>query len=112
MFRKQAVQAAGGYNEEYHLFEDYYLWVRMLMHGSQGYNVPEPVLKMRTPAAMYQRRGGKAYAKDMLRFFQWMVRSGWASKMDFATSALPRVLVCRMPNGIRQLIYKALHKKG
>lgn len=31
MFRKTSVISSGGYRETFHLFEDYYLWIRMLM---------------------------------------------------------------------------------
>lgn len=110
MLRKEAVQAAGGYSEKYHLFEDYYLWARMLMRGSQGRNIPDTVMKVRAPADMYIRRGGKAYTQDMLRFFRWMLQCGWVTKKDFLLSALPRALVYRMPNGMRKLIYKFLHR--
>ena len=72
MFKKSEVEAAGGYIEKYHLFEDYYLWVRMLMNGSKAHNIKEPILYMRTSADLYMRRGGKAYAKDMLAFHKWL----------------------------------------
>ena len=34
MFRKSTVLAAGGY-KHFPLFEDYYLWVRMLMNDAK-----------------------------------------------------------------------------
>ena len=40
MFRKSAVLKAGGY-KHFPLFEDYYLWVRMLMNGARFYNIPK-----------------------------------------------------------------------
>ena len=40
MFRKSAVLKAGGY-KHFPLFEDYYLWVRMLMNGARFYNIQE-----------------------------------------------------------------------
>ena len=57
MYRKEAVEKAGGYQHIY-LFEDYYLWVRMLRKGCKGYNVQEVILDMRTGNGMYDRRGG------------------------------------------------------
>ena len=53
-------------DETFHLFEDYYLWVRMLKNGCSGYNIQEPVLMFRTTADLYVRRGGRAYARDLL----------------------------------------------
>ena len=41
MYKKSAVEAAGGY-QDFYLLEDYYLWIRMLQNGFQGYNLQEP----------------------------------------------------------------------
>lgn len=109
MFRKSAVEAAGSYQETYHLFEDYYLWVRMLQNGAKGKNLSEPLLYMRTPHDMYLRRGGAAYAKDLLRFHRWLYKSGWSSFGDYCTSAVPHATICVLPNGLRKWIYKKVH---
>ena len=110
MFRKSAVEAVGGYKETYHLFEDYYLWVRMLMNGYKAQNTADILLDMRTPADIYMRRGGKRYAEDMLRFHKWLKSKGWSSTKDYLTGAIPHALVCVLPNGLRKAIYKGLRK--
>lgn len=109
MFRKSAVEKAGGYKETYHLFEDYYLWVRMLMKGFKARNSKDILLDMRSPADMYLRRGGKKYADDMLRFHRWMKKSGWSSEAEYLTGAVPHAVVCVLPNGVRKLVYRELH---
>ena len=108
MFRKSAVEKAGGYKETYHLFEDYYLWVRMLMKGYRARNVNDILLDMRSPADMYLRRGGKKYADDMLRFHRWMKKSGWSSEAEYLIGAVPHAVVCVLPNGVRKLVYEKL----
>lgn len=110
MFRKSAVQDVGGYSEEYPLFEDYYLWIRMLRNGNIGYNLQEPILYMRISTEMYLRRGGKKYASDMLKFHKWMKKVKWSDKKDYLTGAVPHALVCLIPNGIRKIVYNQLHK--
>ena len=55
MYRKQAVESAGGY-QDFYLLEDYYLWIRMLMQGMKGYNLQEPILYMRAGNKLYLRR--------------------------------------------------------
>lgn len=109
MFKKSAVEHAGGYKETYYFFEDYYLWVRMLMKGFRARNSKDILLDMRSSADMYLRRGGKKYADDMLRFHKGMQRSGWSSKADFLTGAVPHAVVCLLPNGVRKLVYRVLH---
>ena len=109
MFRKGAVKKAGGYKETYHLFEDYYLWVRMLMEGFTARNVEDVLLDMRSSADLYKRRGGGEYAEDMLRFHRWMLKEGWSRKTDFLTGAVPHAVVCMLPNGVRKIVYRGLH---
>lgn len=108
MFRKAYVEQVGGYKETYHLFEDYDLWIRMLMQECKGYNIQRPILYMRTTKDMYKRRGGRAYARDMLRFHKWMKDEGWSSSVDFWSGAVPHGIVCVLPNGIRKIVYKIL----
>ena len=43
MYKKSAVEAVGSY-QDFYLLEDYYLWLRMLMAGYQGYNIQKPLL--------------------------------------------------------------------
>lgn len=109
MFRKSSVEAAGGYNEDYHFFEDYSLWVRMLKNGAKSANLKDTVLYMRTPDDIYLRRGGKEYADNMLRFHKHLLETGWSTTLDYWTGAIPHYIVCRLPNFIRKLIYKILH---
>lgn len=110
MFKRSAVIDAGGYKETFHLFEDYYLWVRMLMKGYKAQNTREILLDMRTPSDMYLRRGGKKYAEDMLRFHRWMKKAGWSSNIDYVSGALPHAVVCVLPNSIRKVVYSGIHK--
>ena len=72
MFRKSAVLAAGGY-QHFPLFEDYYLWIRMLINGAKFYNIQESLLYFRFSPEMFKRRGGWKYAMNEFRF-QWMMR--------------------------------------
>lgn len=109
MFCKSAVIDAGGYRETYHLFEDYDLWIRMLLKDYEAANLNSVLLDMRTPADIYLRRGGKQYARDLLRFHKWLKSIGWSTSTDYMTGAIPHAIVCILPNGIRRLIYKRLH---
>ena len=108
MFRRSAVIEAGGYSEEYHLFEDYHLWVRMLMKGSKGANIDEALVYMRTADDTYARRGGQQYAKDLLRFHKWLRSIGWSTRLDYITGAVPHALVCKLPGRMRRGVYKLL----
>jgi len=109
MFRKSAVEAAGGYKETYHLFEDYYLWVRMLINGCKGYNTSTPLLFMRVSRDIYRRRGGIKYAVNLLRFHWWIKTCGWGTYHEFMFCAIPHAIICVLPSCIRALVYKVIH---
>jgi len=111
MFRKSAVEAAGGYNSDYPLFEDYDLWIRMLKNGARAANLKDPLLFMRTDEGMYLRRGGRKYASLMLSFHKNLLSTGWTTKKEYLTGALPHAVVCIMPEFIRRAVYQRLHKK-
>lgn len=105
MYRKGAVEQAGGY-QPFYLFEDYYLWVRMLLKGSRTFNVREPLLHMRAGNEMYQRRAGLRYVKSMLSFRWYMKKTGFSGWPDFLVAAAGQTVVCMMPNKMRASFYK------
>ena len=78
MYKKSAVEAVGSY-QDFYLLEDYYLWLRMLMAGYQGYNIQEPLLHMRAGSDMYLRRAGWKYAKTAVGdkyVYEYMAKNG------------------------------------
>jgi glycosyltransferase involved in cell wall biosynthesis len=109
MFKKSAVEEAGGYSEEYPYFEDYYLWARMLMKGAKARNTSDPLVYMRVDDNTFVRRGGRKYASDMLRFHKYLRAQKWATMTDYITGALPHALICVLPNNLRKAVYKKLH---
>ena len=110
MFRKSAVQAAGGY-QHFPLFEDYYLWVRMLMDGARFYNIQESLLYFRTSPDMFKRRGGWKYAMDELRFQGVMRKMGMIGWGRFLMNVAVRFPGRVIPNGLRGFLYKKLMRK-
>lgn len=110
MFRKSEVMAAGGY-KPFPLFEDYYLWVRMLLNGTIFYNIPERLLYFRTSDDMYKRRGGLKHALDEIRFQSFMHKSGFISFPRYLLNISQRFIVRIAPNRVRALIYHKLLRK-
>ena len=109
MFKKSSVESAGGYDEKFHLFEDYYLWIRMFLNGSSGKNIIEPILYMRTPADFYLRRGGFKYSKAILSFYKWMKSENWITAKEYFFSAFPHAFLSIMPNFLRKMVYLKIH---
>ena len=110
MYKKSAVEAVGSY-QEFHLLEDYYLWIRMLIAGYQGYNIQEPILHMRAGSAMYKRRGGWAHAKSQVYLFQYMRSQGYVTEAQFLSSVILRVGSSMAPNWLRSFVFKRVLRR-
>ena len=107
MFRKQAVMDAGGY-QPFPLFEDYYLWARMLNQGHLFHNLQQPLLLFRRSPQMISRRGGVDYAHHEVRLFHEMYQMGYISLYDMVRNILQRYIVRLLPNVMRSFIYRHL----
>src|SRR5690606_8150992 len=79
MYKKAAVEKAGGYKKMM-WFEDYYLWVRMLLTGAKFYNIQEPLVHMRAGLGQLERRSGKEYAKSEILLLTKFRRLGFLSR--------------------------------
>lgn len=73
MVRKEAFDAVSGYSVEKKLLrvEDYHLWYKMYLKGYKGYNLKEPLYKMRddrnaTKRRKYKYRLNEAYVKYLI----------------------------------------------
>jgi glycosyltransferase involved in cell wall biosynthesis len=105
MYKKSSVESSGGYRDFY-LLEDYYLWLRMLQKGFQGYNLQEPLLWMRAGSDMYKRRGGWKYALSQQDLFKYMNNVGIITKKQYVYQISIRFFAALSSNVIRKFIYK------
>ena len=110
MYKRSAVEAAGGY-QDFYLLEDYYLWIRMLQKGSQGYNLQEPLLWMRAGSDMYKRRAGWKYAMSQKALFKYMKDSGFISGSLYMKSVAVRTASSLTPNWLREFMFKTVMRK-
>lgn len=72
MFKKKDVQKCGGYKDWY-CNEDYYLWIRMLLHGFVFENTKETLVNVRIGNDMASRRGGFKYFKSEAKLQSYML---------------------------------------
>lgn len=110
MYRKAAVEAAGGY-KDFYLLEDYYLWIRMLQSDAIGYNIQEPLLWMRAGSDMYKRRSGLRYARSQKALFKYMRDTGWITTGQYIKSSAIRGASSLAPNGLREFVFKKVLRK-
>ena len=107
MYKKSAIENAGGY-QSFYLLEDYYLWVRMLQNGCIGYNIQEPLLWMRAGSDMYKRRSGWRYAKSQQALFRYMKDNRFIGPGQYVKSVVIRSASSLTPNWLREFMYKSI----
>jgi O104-antigen biosynthesis beta-1,3-galactosyltransferase len=78
MFRREAALRAGNF-QHFPDFEDYHLWVRMLLAGSRLMNVDQVLVNVRIGNGMHSRRRGLRYALQGVRFQRFLCQSGFIS---------------------------------
>ena len=105
MYKKSAVKAVGSY-QDFYLLEDYYLWLRILMAGYQGYNIQEPLLHMRAGSDMYKRRAGWKYAKTQAKLFKFMKQQGFIGNDQYIKSCVIRSGSALAPNWLRKFMFE------
>ena len=110
MYKKSAVEAVGSY-QDFYLLEDYYLWLRMLMTGYQGYNIQEPLLHMRAGSDMYLRRAGWKYARTQARLFKFMKKQRFIGVGQYIKSCVIRSGSSLAPNWLRKFMFEKVLRK-
>ena len=109
MYKKSVIEAVGAYQDV--LMEDYYLWIKILMAGYQGYNIQEPLLHMRAGPDMYKRRAGWKYAKTQVRLFRYMRDQGFIGNGQYIKSCVVRSGSALAPNWLRKFMFEKVLRK-
>lgn len=110
MFKKEAVLNCESYLDMPG-FEDYYLWIRMIMNGYKFYNIQEPLLKFRTGIEMIKRRGSIKYIKYEKNFFKQLYKDNYISNLDFKKEIAKRIIFRIIPEKLRLKLYKVFLRK-
>lgn len=105
MYKKDAVLKAGNYRE-INLFEDYYLWARMLVNGAKTHNVGECLVYARVGSDMMKRRGGFAYWKKIVRGRKKIMDTGFIGWGIFLSVICVQFVFCVVPVSLRDKLYK------
>ena len=74
VFKKEAVEKAGGYLDWY-CNEDYYLWLRMALNNCIFANTGTILVHVRVGEEMYGRRGGIKYYKSEAKLQKFMLKN-------------------------------------
>jgi glycosyltransferase involved in cell wall biosynthesis len=103
-FRKSDVINSGNY-QNCPLFEDYFLWVRIMMGGFKLYNLQESLLYFRITPESYKRRGGSQYLIKEFNFQRKLVQIKFISFPIAVYNCIVRICIRLMPNKMRNVFY-------
>lgn len=109
VFRKSAVLRAGSYIS-FLGFEDYYLWVRMLLQGSKFYNIQDNLLLVRIGNDMHARRQGKLYFLQELKLQKELFQMGFINWFEYMLNLLLRAFPRLFPVWLLKYVYKIIRK--
>lgn len=105
MYKKEAVLAVGNY-QDIKLYEDYDLFLRMIIERKmKAYNIQETLYHIRVSNEFYKRRGGLEYMNTALKFKKKQYQKGYISLKDLIISGGGQAIVCMMPNALRKAFY-------
>ncbi|RYU12822.1 glycosyltransferase family 2 protein [Nocardioides iriomotensis] len=107
VYRKSAVQAAGGYTDMA-LMEDYLLFTRMVDGGARPANLAEPLVNYRVGAGAYARRGGTGLLRSELALQRRFRDLGITTRRQYARNVLVRGGYRLVPEAVRKTAYRAL----
>lgn len=106
MYKKTAVQSAGGY-QDWFWNEDYYLWIRMWLNGAVFANTGTTLVNVRVGEEMYKRRGGKEYFDSEKGLQNYMLKHGMINGKTYIVNMGKRVIVQKiLPNRLRGWVFR------
>ena len=109
--RKEAIQSAGGYLP-IDGFEDYYLWIRMILNGSSFANIPAVLVNVRAGRSMINRRRGMNYIQDECRFQRLHWEKQFIGTVSFLKNCIVRIPVRLLPESLIYKVYSVLRYQG
>jgi glycosyltransferase involved in cell wall biosynthesis len=107
VLRKSDVLSVGGY-QDMKLFEDYFLWLRMLKRGIKINNLGTVLLKMRAGKAQNSRRSGLNYAIHEVRFLVTAAQLGLIPQPFALAGILLKTPIRLIPRPLVGLVYSQL----
>jgi len=107
MFRKKHVLSVGSY-EDMPYFEDYYLWVKMLLKGYKIANINESILHFRIGNDMIGRRSGIQYIKKEFHFLKSIRALEFINFKEYYFSIITKIPLRLLPKPILLFIYKKI----
>ena len=111
MYKKKAVESAGGY-QDWFWNEDYYLWIRMWLNGAVFANTGSVLVNVRVGEEMYQRRGGSKYFRSEKGLQDYMLKNKMINHSTYIKNVAKRLIIQKlMPNKLRGWVFRTFARK-
>jgi len=104
MFRKSDVLECGNY-QDFYLYEDYFLWIRMLLKNKKFHNLQESLVYARTGPGMLKRRSGLRYTLTEIKVYRVFRQMGFISYKECFKVLCVRIPLRMGPLFIRKWLY-------
>ena len=105
MFRKKAIIDSGNYSP-FNGFEDYHLWIRMILNHKRFYNIQKSLVAVRIGNDMIGRRKGWSYFKNEWEFIRFLKHKNYISFIEMTLSGGSKFLVRLSPRLVILFFYK------
>jgi glycosyltransferase involved in cell wall biosynthesis len=109
MFKKSSILNVGSYESMFG-FEDYYLWVKLILNGYKIHNMPDILVNFRLGDGFTARRSGFKYVKHELRFWQSVYQIGFLSSLEYIKAVLIRIPLRLLPSGLLKQVYEKMRR--
>ena len=110
MFRRNAVIKVGGYSDLL-FFEDYYLWINLLINNFIIVNLPEVLLYFRADSEMMRRRQGFHYLKFELAFLKRIYQDRYINIYEYVFLATSKSFLRILPIPLLKFFYRTYLRK-
>ena len=104
VFRKDAISAVGGY-VDCPLFEDYFLWARLILANHKIVNLDFVGVETVVDNDFFSRRGGSAYLKCEIQFLKKLYTIGFLNLFDLIAWGMIRMPIRVLPVQCRKWLY-------
>lgn len=108
-FKKSVINKVGGYIDV-PLFEDYYLWLRVIRAKYPVTNLEDVLVKAHVNREFAHKRGGMHYLKKELHFQNILVLDGFLNLPQYLCNVLIRGTTRLLPPDLLLVVYKFLRK--
>ncbi|GAA4413226.1 glycosyltransferase [Fodinibacter luteus] len=105
VYRRAAVLSAGGYRE-LPFMEDYWVFTRMIANGARVVNLSDPLVRYRTDAGAYERKGGLRQLRSEVRLQRRLHAEGFTTVGQGLRNVTVRGGYRLVPSALRRRAYR------